>query len=91
VEDTVPGFATVSFSMSGLVVANYEYIDIQNDQYEFVDSYGFCLEQGASDMAFLFDESPCETPPEASLTVSSLTEQGVVINGDGDILNCVPF
>jgi hypothetical protein len=91
IEDTVPGFATLSFSMSGLVVANYKYIDIANDQYELVTSYGFCLEQGASDMTFLFDESPCQTPPEAPLTVSSITEQGAVINGDGEVLTCVPF
>lgn len=91
IEDNVLGFATLSFSMDALVVANYEYTDIQNDQYELVDSYGFCLEQGANDMAFLFDESPCETPPEGPLTVSSISEQGAVINGDGEVLTCVPF
>ena len=91
IEDTVLGFATLSFSMDALVVANYEYTDIENDQYELVNSYGFCLEQGANDMAFLFDESPCQTPPEAPLTVSSISEQGAVINGDGEILTCVPF
>jgi hypothetical protein len=90
--ELVPGFVSLSFSMSGVVSADYKYIDVVNDQYELVDSYGFCLEQGASDMAFLFDESPCETPPEGSLTVSSVTEQGVVINAEGgDILTCTPF
>lgn len=93
-EELVPGFTTLTFSgidCDCLSVGNYEYTDIDNDQYSFIRSYSFCFEQGASDLTFLFDEAPCETAPEANLSVSSLTQQGVVVNGDGEVLTCTPF
>jgi hypothetical protein len=89
--ENVQGFLTLSFAMSGLIITGYEYINIAADQYQEVRTTSFCLEQGASDMAFLFDDSPCETPPESSLTVSSLTEQGVVIIADGMVMTCTSF
>lgn len=90
----VPGFSTISFSgvnCNCMMVTAYEYTDIAADQYVVVRSTAFCIDEGIDETTFLFDESPCDTPPEAILTVSSLSEQGVVLNGDGDIMNCVPF
>jgi hypothetical protein len=94
-EELVPGFSTITFSgvnCDCLSVANYEYTNIETDQYEVITSYGFCIDQGSADMSFLFDESPCETPPEGVLSVSSLTQQGVVLNAEGgEVLTCTPF
>lgn len=93
-EEIVPGFSVLSFSglnCDCLLISAYEYTDMSNDQYALVRSTAFCIEQGMNETTFLFDEAPCETPPEAVLTVSSLTEQGVVLNGDGDVVTCTPF
>jgi hypothetical protein len=95
--EIVPGFTTLSFSMSGVVVAHYSYTDIVNDQYELVDSYDFCLEQGSNEVTLLLTDSPCLTPPEQPLYepeplyVLSLSEQGLVLDADGEVLTCVPF
>lgn len=93
-EILVDGFATLTFSgidCDCLTVANYEYTNIEQDQYSLVSAYSFCFEQGNSNSTFLFDEAPCDMPPEGILTVSSITETGAVITGDGELLNCTPF
>jgi hypothetical protein len=93
-EILVDGFATLTFSgidCDCLTVANYEYTNIEQDQYSLISAYSFCFEQGNSNSSFLFDEAPCDMPPEGILTVSSITETGAVITGDGELLNCTPF
>ncbi|MDA9121341.1 hypothetical protein N9J52_04840, partial [Flavobacteriales bacterium] len=93
----VQGFLTLSFAMSGLIITGYEYINIAADQYQEVRTTSFCLEQGSNEVTLLLTDSPCLTPPEQPLYepeplyVLSLSEQGLVLDDDGEVLTCVPF